>query len=154
VPEQPAFLAAGKSMGCTGTHVVTPDDVLAGEIKNTATASSVQAPDGTDDESVLVPAPQFSLVKILQGNADEDGSNDVSTGDTLTYSLVVTNIGTANLTNVAVVDPLPGLSVSSCVPEQPAFLAAGKSMGCTGTHVVTPDDGDGKLGSDSGRHGR
>jgi uncharacterized repeat protein (TIGR01451 family) len=106
----------------------------------TATASSDQTPDDTDDESVPVPTPSLDIVKSLQGNADEDGSNDVSDGDTLTYRFVVTNTGTANLTNVAVVDPLPGLSALSCVPGQPAFLAAGKSMGCTGTYVVTPDD--------------
>ena len=55
-------------------------------------------------ESVTVPTPGLVVDKVLTSNADEDGSGDVSVGDTLTYTITATNTGTANLTNV-VVDP-------------------------------------------------
>ena len=83
-PAQPAALAPTETLDCTATYVVTAADVTAGSIANTATGSSDQTPDDTDDENVPVPQPALDIVKSLQGNADEDGSNDVCLGDTLT----------------------------------------------------------------------
>ena len=51
-----------------------------------------------------LPAPGLAVEKVLTSNADEDGSGDVSVGDTLTYTITATNTGTSNLTDV-VVDP-------------------------------------------------
>ncbi|MEE8525133.1 MAG: hypothetical protein V3T72_14445, partial [Thermoanaerobaculia bacterium] len=139
-PAPPASLASGSALSCTATYVVTAADVTAGQIFNTATASSDQTPDVTDSETVAVPTPLLELVKSLQSNADEDGSGDVSEGDTLTYGLVATNAGTANLANVTISDPLPGLSALSCTPAQPAALSPGSALSCTATYVVTAAD--------------
>lgn len=91
--------------------MVTLADVAAGVINNTATADSNETDPTPDSETVpVVPKPALSLVKGLQSNADEDGSLDVSLGDTLTYSFVASNDGDIELTGVTIVDPLPGLS--------------------------------------------
>ncbi|MEE8524200.1 MAG: hypothetical protein V3T72_09740, partial [Thermoanaerobaculia bacterium] len=139
-PTQPATLAPAATLSCTATYVVTAADVTAGVINNTATASSNETPDDTDTETVPVPSPALNLVKSLQSNADEDGSGNVSLGDTLTYSFVVTNTGTANLTSVSISDPLPGLSALTCTPTQPATLAPAATLSCTATYVVTAVD--------------
>ena len=46
-----------------------------------------------------------TLAKALTGNADEDSSGTVSVGDTLTYTVTLTNTSASgNLTNVTVSD--------------------------------------------------
>jgi uncharacterized repeat protein (TIGR01451 family) len=139
-PSQPASLAPGARLECTATYVVTAADVIAGVINNTATAGSDQTDPVNDSETVSINTPALSLMKSLSANADEDGSGDVSLNDTLTYSFVATNSGTANLTNVSISDPLPGLSALSCTPAQPASLAPGATLECTATYVVTAAD--------------
>ena len=79
-------------------------------IHNTGTADSDQTDSVEDGEEVPVPSPSKTIEKILLSNADEDGSNDVSVGDTLTYKITVNNTGIANLTNVTVSDNLTGES--------------------------------------------
>ena len=144
-------LAPGASTTCTGTYVVTQADVDAGQIFNTATASGTDVSDGvvvTDDDDETVPIttnPSVDLVKSLQSNADEDGSADVSVGDTLTYSFVAANEGDVTLSSVTITDPLPGMSALTCAPTQPATLAPGATMTCTATYTVTQADVDAGL---------
>ncbi|MCP4088075.1 MAG: DUF11 domain-containing protein, partial [Actinomycetia bacterium] len=104
-------LAPGGTTTCAATYTVTQADVDAGSIPNTATAS-VEGPGGdptdpTDDVTATdslvtgVPrTPAIDLVKDLDNNADEDGSGDISVGDTLTYTYDVTNTGNVSLTTV------------------------------------------------------
>ena len=115
-------------MVCTATYVVTAADATAGSVDNTATADSDQTPPVPDSETVPVLTPGLTLVKSQTGNADEDGSGDVTPGDTLTYTFTATNSGTSNLTGVTITDPLVGLSVLSCTPAQPASLAPGATL--------------------------
>ncbi len=72
-------------------------------------------------------------------NADEDGSGDVSVGDTLTYTITATNVGVAGLTDVVVSDPLitPTGGTTPCVLLTPA-----QTCTLVGTYVVTAADVD------------
>jgi uncharacterized repeat protein (TIGR01451 family) len=85
--------------------------------------------------------PSINLTKSFASNADEDASGDVTLGDTITYSFLVANDGFAPLSLVGVVDPLPGMSPISC-PSTTLTVApaAGSSMTCTATYVVTLED--------------
>ncbi len=84
-----------------------------------------------------MPTPALAVDKPAPANADEDGSGDVSVGDTLTYTITATNNGTANLTNVVVSDPLitPTGGTTPC-----AHRAAGGTCTLVGTYVVTAAD--------------
>ena len=132
-----ATVAAGDSCTLIGTYVVTPADVTAGQIDNIATADSDQTPPVTDDVSIPVQTPVLEIVKPAPVNADEDGSGDVSVGDTLTYTITATNGGGSNLTNVVVTDDLiaPTGGTTPC-----ALVAPGGTCTLVGTHVVTPGD--------------
>jgi uncharacterized repeat protein (TIGR01451 family) len=135
-------LAPGVSTTCTASHTVDLGDADAGFVVNTATATGTD-PHGTevtDDDAVATPVvtnPTISLVKSLQSNADEDGSGEISIGDTLTYSFLASNDGDVTLSAVRVTDPLAGLSALSCTPGQPAVLAPGAAITCSATYTVT-----------------
>ncbi|MDJ0663302.1 MAG: SdrD B-like domain-containing protein [Acidimicrobiia bacterium] len=145
VPAQPAVLTPGATLTCSAEYVVTQTDVDTGQIDNTATVDAVD-PDSTpvsDTDSLTTPiegSPTITLVKHLDANADEDGSGDVSVGDTLTYSFDVANTGDVSLTNVTVSDPLPGLGAITCAPAQGSTLAPGGTMACTAPYTVTAAD--------------
>src|SRR5207247_1899355 len=110
------------------SHVVVAGD-LGTTITNIATASSDQAPDDTDTNSIDVPTPELNIVKTNDSTTtwvDADNSGDVSVGDTITYTYTVTNTGTANLTGVTVNDDLLGdATLSDVGGNGVGFLAPG-----------------------------
>ena len=132
-----SLVAPGATCTLVGTYVVTAADVAAGSIDNTATADSDQTDEVDDDNMVLVPAPGLDIDKPAPVNADEDGSGDASAGDTLTYTISATNIGSANLTNVVVSDPLLTATGGS---TPCALVAPGATCTLIGTYVITAGD--------------
>ncbi|WP_363800818.1 OmpA family protein [Lysobacter firmicutimachus] len=137
-----ATVAPGATCVLTGTYVVTAADVTAGSIVNTATVTSPICPVGSTDPActttVTTPVASLSqtLAKALTGNADEDGSGTVSLGDTLTYTITLTNTSVGgNLTNVVVSDNKIAPSSTTC-----ATVAPGATCVLTGTYVVKAAD--------------
>lgn len=62
-------------------------------------------------------------------------------GDTLTYTFAVTNSGNADLSDLAIADPMPGLSTPDCAPVALGdTLLAGDTTTCTATYTVTGAD--------------
>jgi uncharacterized repeat protein (TIGR01451 family) len=59
--------------------------------------------------------------------------------EVITYTLEVTNTGTAPLTDILVEDPLPGLSAIDCAPQTNPIvnLAPGATVTCTATLTTT-----------------
>ncbi|MFD1344371.1 DUF7507 domain-containing protein [Litorisediminicola beolgyonensis] len=83
-------------------------------------------------------APTYDMVK--------SASPDLATvGEVLTFSFAVTNDGPWTISNIAISDPLPGLSAISCPSgaNPIASLAAGATETCTATYTVTQEDVDG-----------
>ena len=101
--------------------------------------SEVQAEavaEGVRQDFILSAVAELSLLKTLDGYADEDGSGTVTAGDILTYRMHLGNEGTITLNNVDVTDPLAGLSMLTCDQELPATLAPGETLDCTATYTV------------------
>ncbi|QWP77032.1 DUF11 domain-containing protein [Lysobacter sp. K5869] len=73
--------------------------------------------------------------KALSANADEDGSGSVTVGDTLTYTITVTNTGNVALTNLKVTDNKIAPNTTTC-----ATVAPGQTCVLTGTYKVTLAD--------------
>ena len=135
-------VAPGATCVLTGTYVVTAADATAGNIVNTATSTSRVCPAGSADPActttVTTPVTNLSqtLAKALTGNADEDGSGTVSVGDTLTYTVTLTNTSASgNLTNVTVSDNKITPANITC-----PSVAPGATCVLTGTYVVTAAD--------------
>ena len=143
-PIQPATLLPGENLVCAAGYQVTQPDINLGSFTNTATVDGVDPNNdpvqATDQAIANGPAltPLLTTTKQLTSNADEDGSGNVTLGDTLTYTLTVTNAGNVTLTGVTLVDSL--IATLNCVPAQPATLDPTGQLMCTGDYVVQPGD--------------
>ena len=82
----------------------------------------------------------LDISKPAPTNADEDGSGTVSVGDTLTYTITVTNTGDVDQTDVIVTDPLITPNTTTC-----ANVPVGGTCALTGTYVVQPGDAGGNI---------
>ena len=148
-------LVPGEIATYTAQYVLTQDDIDAGGVENSATASGtppVGAPisdvsddgddgDGNDRDDptqVLInAAPALELVKRLQAGS---GPSFDTVGDTLIYEFEVTNTGNVTITDpVTIADPLitnAGGTISCAAPP----IAPGASVVCTGSYSVTQAD--------------
>ena len=129
-------LNAGASMTCTASYQVTAADVVAGTINNTATVQGTppSGPPVSAQDSASVPPLQSPAIALAKSAS---GPNPLTVGTPVTYRFLVTNTGDVPLTNVAVSDPLPGLSPVIC-PD--AELDAGATMTCSATYTITAAD--------------
>ncbi|NLD71800.1 MAG: DUF11 domain-containing protein, partial [Chloroflexi bacterium] len=127
-------LAPGASKTVEGTYTVTEGDIPEGlgeedtsfQIVNTATADSDQTEPVSDAWTVTVNyefyVPQVGLA------IDKTGPASAQIGDTIVYTIKVTNTGETDLANVTVTDAKLGLSKTI------ALLAAGASESFTGSY--------------------
>ncbi|HKO76583.1 MAG TPA: gliding motility-associated C-terminal domain-containing protein [Flavobacterium sp.] len=72
--------------------------------------------------TVFVSSPSIALVKKANFN-DENADGYAQAGETITYSFEVTNKGNVPLTNITIVDPLPGVTMTGI----PLTLAVGET---------------------------
>jgi len=131
-----ATVAPGATCELTGTHVVTQAEADASNVENTASVKSDEVPGPTDSNTVNTPVEQDADLTIVKSPAtldvDADGSTDVTAGDTLEYTVTVTNTGNVTLNNVDVTDGQLTPGTTTC-----ATIAPGATCVLTGTHVVT-----------------
>ncbi len=125
-------------------YVVTDDDVMAGSVSNTATASGdpVGGTSITSDPStVTVPTVEAVSSWTLVKDADLDdvnGNGLADVGETIAYSFLATNTGTLSLSGVSVTDP----RVTGIAPAS-ASLRPGQFVRFTADeYVVSQSDVD------------
>ena len=137
-----ASVPVGATCTLTGDYVVTMSDEGT-DIVNTASAQSDEVTTPVTDTvttPVVPAAPALGIVKALSANADEDGSTTVSIGDTLTYTITVTNSGNIDQNNVVVIDNLITPSTNTCTT-----VAVGGTCTLTGDYTVTMADEGGDI---------
>ncbi|MGR3793743.1 DUF7507 domain-containing protein [Vannielia sp. SX4] len=128
--------APGAVVVCTGSYTVTQDDIDAGEVLNSATASAGDADPVTDDETV--PAQQLPAVTVDKV-AEELPSEEFVTGREVSYTYTVENTGNVTLTEpVAISDNL--IPDVTCPALPAGGLAPGATLECTGTYTITSED--------------
>ena len=123
---------------CTADYTVSQDDVDAGSIANTATAtgSAPEATEVSDTASATINSTaQASIAIVKTPSPTTFAAADV----TITYTLAVTNNGGVTLSNVTVTDPLAGLSAVDCGGGSNviASMAPQQVVNCTATLVTT-----------------
>ena len=146
-------LAPGGSSTLTELYTITQADLDGGgkagtdhDIDNTATATSTQTgPASASAVAPLVYAPSLAIDKVFINVTAGDGDTLAdAVGDVLNYTVAVTNTGNVTLTNVTVVDPLTGQSISGVT------LAPGATNTYNTSYTLTQADLDraGNAGSD------
>ncbi len=131
----------GATQNFTATYVITQDDFNAGtDIDNTATLSTTPARGTlaplTADETVSLaaPTPAATLTKTASDDAD------LTAGQVVTYSYLVTNTGDVALTSVSVADVHLGTGTLSAISPASVDLVPGASETFTATYTITQDD--------------
>ena len=143
-------LVAGELATYTATFVINQQAIDAGGVKNIAVATGTDpsgktiedtSDDGNDSDDNLVDdptelgltkEPSQTISKRVSANADEDGSGDISLGDTLTYTVTATNIGNLTLTDMVVSDEKLSPATVTCASVEP-----GKACSLVGTYQVS-----------------
>ncbi len=125
----PGGLAPLATMDCTATYTITQADLDNGSVTNTAVAHG----NGLDSNQAQATVtgditPGISITKTATP------TTYATTGDTISYSYVVTNTGNVTLSNVAVTDD------KATVTCPTGDLAPGDSITCTATYIITGTD--------------
>ncbi len=130
-------LAPSVSTTCTASYTVTQDDVDAGSIANTATATGTPpvGPPVTDTGSATVTATKGPAVSITKSTTS---TGFTAIGEQVPFTLTALNTGNVTLTNVVITDP--NAVIGTCTPAAPATLAPGQSISCAAVHTVTQAD--------------
>ncbi|PUE49117.1 hypothetical protein B9Z47_06340 [Limnohabitans sp. 2KL-1] len=136
-------LAPGASQTYQTSYTLTQNDLDTygggdGFIENTATADSLETGPVSDTEEIEIFVRSAlsidkRLVNITGGNGNTVAD---AVGDTLNYTVTVTNLGVLTLTNVSVVDPNSGLNITGVT------LAPGESQVYITDYVLTQADLD------------
>ncbi|MCB1387167.1 MAG: DUF11 domain-containing protein [Nitratireductor sp.] len=148
-----SVLDPGEVWTYTGSYVLTQADIDSdgggdGAIENTATVSSDQLPDQDASASVplnLDPGLEVKKTGVLN---DDDGTPGLSAGDTVSYTVTVTNTGNLRLTHVMPDDPLVALTLQSGDVNGDGILDVGEVWTYTGSGIITQGDLDTLGGGD------
>ncbi|UPL15698.1 DUF7507 domain-containing protein [Microbacterium galbinum] len=137
-------LAVGADMTCTATYTITSEDVTAGAVLNTATATGtppvgppVTSPPSDTETPVVAPAPALTLVKSA------DVTTVTAAGQNVAYEFEVTNSGNVPVTDIAIAEgTFTGTGDLSDITCPTGPLAVGAAVTCEAAYVVTQADID------------
>ncbi|WP_187393445.1 SpaA isopeptide-forming pilin-related protein [Bacillus sp. E214] len=123
-------LAVGKTATFTATYVIPDTDLADTTYTNviTATVDGVDM-DSVSDDATIVVDPTYALE--VNKTADKE---EVKVGETITYTIKVTNTGNKALTDVNVVDEMVGLDTTV------EKLEVGETKTFTVKHVATTEN--------------
>jgi len=164
-PSDTGVLASGESATCEVQYTITQNNIDAGVIKNSATATgddpSGESVDDTSDdpnddenedpdndgnpddptETLLPPSPELTLIKTVE---DENGDGEMQVGEELVYTFTINNTGNITVNDIVLGDSFfTEESEISCNQELPGVLSPSDDpIVCTATYVITQEDFD------------
>ncbi|EAZ81575.2 membrane protein [Algoriphagus machipongonensis] len=128
-------LAVGETKSFSTTYTVTLEDILSGEpILNIATVNAIDVLSGTQVSAQSQAVVNIDLTPGIEIVKTADKDEVFEEGEVVTYTLSVTNTGTAPLVDVTVEDPMTGFET------QIELLLPGETKAFETTYTVTIDD--------------
>jgi uncharacterized repeat protein (TIGR01451 family) len=164
-----AAIAAGGNQAFTATYTLSAADVMNGAgitngVTNTANATAT-APTGTVTSSnatastSILTVAGLTVTKTARAPTTALGTNTsaTDTGDTITFTYVVKNVGSVVLTAVSLTDAGPKFNaiagtnaLSAFSPVSVASLAVGASQTFTATYTISLTDWNNSVGLANG----
>ncbi|MGV8886286.1 MAG: DUF7507 domain-containing protein [Microbacteriaceae bacterium] len=145
-PATSGTLQPGETVTVTVPYLLTQANVDNGSVSSTVTGTA-QPPTGaivTQDVTVVLDiAPQPVLTPVKSARILNGGTGAV--GDTIQYTLVITNNGNVTLTDGVLVDPMIGLNtpvITWPYPAEPGLLPPGEFVTGVATYVIRQSDVD------------
>ncbi len=131
----PTGLVPGATLNCAGTYLATQTDIDAGQVSNTATATSGATTSLPD--SLSVPAVKSPALQLTKTAPVVTTLSAVAPNNTITYTYAISNTGNTTITTPIQVDDdhLQPPFACGTVP-----LAPGAATSCTRTYTVTAGD--------------
>ena len=125
-----------QSITCTGSYTITQADIDAGQVQNTASATSGTTTSPPVTHTLTgTQSPAMSVVKSTIS------TTFTAVGDVIPYSFLVTNTGNVTLTNAITVADTKIASVT-CPALPSGGLTPTQSITCTGSYTITQADLD------------
>ena len=136
-----ATLQPGDTITCQASHLVTQEDLDAGSIVNTPSASA-ETPKGAVVGGLNTSTVKAILDTVITIEKVISTPTYSNVGDQVLSTVTITNRGNSTLNDVVLTDPY--FAHLSCVPQPPiADLAPGATIVCQRIHLVTQADLDG-----------
>ncbi|MBH0010036.1 hypothetical protein [Salinibacterium sp. SWN1162] len=132
-------LAVDATMTCTAEHAVTQGEIDAGSYTNSATVSGDAWGETVTSEADTA-TTAITQVPALTATQTANVSTFTAAGDTLVFTIAITNDGNTTLTAVDVATSLPGLSLDCAALAN--TLAPGATGSCEATLVITDQSSD------------
>ncbi len=129
------LLIVGASKEFPAQHIITEEDLIAGEYVNTARAEAT-SPDGepTEDEATETVETIEAVAGIEVTKVADEQKDNWKLGETVTYTITVTNTGNVTLRDVAVNDAKTNFSTTIPV------LAVDDVKTFNTEHTITEED--------------
>ena len=129
------------------TYTLTPANISNGnDLVNTVsvTTDEIGPRDASDTQIIPGAINSFTMEKIAT-LVDGDADNLGDVGETIDFTFRFVNTGNRILTNLAVSDPLPGLSAIVCANDGDAngsidALNPGQTLDCTASYIIQGSD--------------
>ena len=143
---RPGALAPGQHVTATATSSLTQAELDASVSVNTASVKASSAvSDGpvtsTAEASIALAGVSALMIEKTVTLTGRDTPTTAVAGDTAEYRFEITNAGTLTLNDVAITDPLPGLTEpefgSWSDPTNPGTLAPGETVTATASLELT-----------------
>jgi uncharacterized repeat protein (TIGR01451 family) len=138
-------LGVGQTVSASASYTVTQADLDAGHVANAAVVTGdlprgIRLQSGASVDTPLAVAGDLRFTKTANTTGVQ---SPAQVGDQITYTFRATNQGTAKVTGVEMVDPLPGLSpLTYAWPGTPGELGVGRTVTATASYTLTQADLD------------
>ena len=129
-------LLPGGTLNCAGTDTVSQEDLDAGSVTNTATATDGTTTSAPVDETVGgTQTPGITMDKVARSN------DFAAVGDMVDYNFVIRNTGNVSLTDPATIQD-DKIGTINCPVYVGGELLPGATHTCPATYSVTQEDLD------------